>query len=622
MAADHGLARRKRRVIEGKLEHEGATVGHAGEGDDVELRRMLDRGVRSEDLERVRVLLGLSHETDEAATIRALVRAIYRAQIDRVTWPAEATAAGEREDPSRVIAMRASFLVRLKAGSEVGSVDIDRLAHVPTLIAVLRAGSLPQRRAAASRLAVLLDEKSLSAQAIEQLASELPAMRTFAIAYEIGQVTARLPGQAGREAQAAEKQWAALLSRVEHELRAFWDGEQNEEPLGALSAEERGTLLTRVRDLPDEVVRHISAVIMSSDGAVDVRDRLALLVALQSAGDPRLVPALRMLVESVEGDRLMPAVRALARIDDPRVHPILKVAFTRTAIAEHRLVLAGALGIAGDARGLPYAREALATRDERLTPYALEALAYLGSAEDVLAVVEHLEHSDPERVRAAVETLGRIGDGRALLPLSRLFADGPSRATISSALRADAEEADAAIRARLELLGEEPPAAASASQMFNTAKMAALVRRRRDPAVVRLRARWNLAIARMWLALGRSARAIARLEAAAIMQPTWARPVVDIASEHARNGEHAQALTSFRRALEIDRLAVERSSHAISLAAQAFLRRAETVATDGRADVARGLLEEALALDLRKAPSELRFALSERLTALKLSATL
>jgi tetratricopeptide (TPR) repeat protein len=551
---------------------------------------------------------------------------VHRSQIARVAWSAHASPSGEREDPSRVIGLRASFLVRLKAGREVGSVDIDRLAHVPTLIAVLRAGSLPQRRAAASRLAALLDDKSLNAQAIEQLASELPAMRTFAIAYEVGQVTARLPGQAGREAQVAEKQWTALLGRIEHALPAFWDGEQTDEPLGALSAEERGLLLSRVRDLPDEVVRHISAVVTSVDGALDARDRLSLLVALQSAGDPRLVPALRMLIESVEGDRLMPAVRALARIDDPRVHPILKGAFTRTAIAEHRLVLAGALGIAGDARGLPYAREALATRDERVMPYALEALAYLGSAEDVLAVVEQLEHPDPERVRAAVETLGRIGDGRALLPLSRLFADDARTSAagvpISAALRADAEEADAAIRARLELLGEEPPEAASASRSFNTAKMAALVRRRRDPTIVQIRARWNVAIARLWLALGMTTRAIARLEAAAIMQPEWAGPVVAIASQRARMGEHAQALTSFRRALEIDRSAVERSSHAIALAAQAFLRRAETVATDGRADVARGLLEEALALDLRKAPSELRFALSERLTALKLAATL
>lgn len=603
-----------------------ADRGDVDGGSDVELRRMLERGVRSEDLARLRALLSLPPETDEAGTTRALIRAVYRAQIERASWPKAVSESPDREDPSRVVGLRASFLVRLKAGSEVGSVDIDRLSHVPTLIAVLRAGSLPQRRAAASRLAALLDEKSLATAAIEQLARELPAMRTFAIAYEVGQVTSRLPGQAGRAALATEKQWSALLGRVENELRAFWDGEQNEEPLGALSAEDRGLLLTRVRDLPDEVVRHISAVITSTDGVADARDRLSLLVALQSAGDARLLPALRTLIESVEGDRLMPAVRALARIDDPRVQPILKTAFARTAIAEHRLVLAGALGIAGDLRGLPYAREALATRDDRMLPYALEALAYLGNAEDVLTVAELLEHSDPECVRAAVETLGRLGDGRALLPLSRLFsadtdAKGP-RPPISAALRADAEEADAAIRARLELLGEEPPALASASQTFNTAKMAALVRRRRDPAVVRMRARWNVAIARLWLALGAPSRAIARLEAATIMQPGWVAPVVTMATVHARKGEHAQALSSFRRALEIDRYAVERSSHAIALAAQAFLRRAETVATDGRADVARGLLEEALALDLRKAPSELRFALSERLTALKLAATL
>ena len=591
------------------------------ESTDVELQRMLDRGVRNEDLERVRSLLGLAPDTDETATTRALVRAVYQAQIERVRWSSFAPSASEREDPSRVVGMRASFLVRLKSGGEVGSVDIDRLSHVPTLIAVLRAGSLPQRRAAASRLAALLDGKSLNAGELDVLARELPAMRTMAIAYEIGQVTARLPGQVGREAQAAERQWAALLGRIERELRAFWDGEQTDEPLRALSAEDRGLLLSRVRDLPDEVVRHLSAVITSADGAVDARDRLALLVALQSAGDTRLLPALRMLIDSAEGDRFMPAVRALARIDDPRVHPILKGAFTRTAIAEHRLVLAGALGIAGDARGLPYAREVLATRDERMMPYALEALAYLGSPEDVLAVVEQLEHEDAERVRAAVETLGRIGDGRALLPLSRLCgAHGPR--AISAALRADAEEAEAAIRARLELLGEEPPAAATASQSFNTAKMAALVRRRRDPTLVRMRARWNSAIARMWLAIGSNARAIARLEAAAIMQPGWAAPVVTVAMVHAQNGDHAQALASFRRALDIDRSAVERSSWAVALAAQAFLRRAEKVAEDGRADIARGLLEEALALDLRKAPSELRFALTERLTALKLAATL
>jgi hypothetical protein len=136
-----------------------AKEGLAGESKDVELRRMLERGVRSEDLDRVRVLLDLAAETDEPATMRALVRAVYRTQIDRVGWSTHAPAS-ERGDPSRVVGLRSSFLVRLKAGGEVGSVDIDRLAHVPTLIAVLRAGSLPQRRAAASRLSALLDERA------------------------------------------------------------------------------------------------------------------------------------------------------------------------------------------------------------------------------------------------------------------------------------------------------------------------------------------------------------------------------------------------------------------------------------------------------------------------------
>jgi hypothetical protein len=55
----------------------------------------------------------------------------------------------------------------------------------------------------------------------------------------------------------------------------------------------------------------------------------------------------------------------------------------------------------------------------------------------------------------------------------------------------------------------------------------------------------------------------------------------------------------------------------MQLLAQSFLQRAEVVAGAGRADVARGLLEEALALDLRRAPSNLRYALSHRLDALR-----
>jgi tetratricopeptide (TPR) repeat protein len=577
----------------------------------LELQRMLERGVRGEDLDRVRALLGLSSDSDEVRTVRALVGALAEARVANVRFASAHSADKERGDPSRIMNLRASSLMRLKTSGEVGSVDIHRSSHVPTLLAVLRAGSLSQRRAAADRLGALLEEKAIAAPHLEQLSETLQGLRTFAIAYEVGRVVARLPGQAGRAASVAERKWSQLLGRVERGIGAFWDGEASDEPLRALDAEDRAHLLSRVRDLPDEVVRHIAAVVGGSDVSVDARDRWVLLAGLQSAGDARLLPVLRALVDSGEGERLLPAIRALGRIDDPRTHPILKAAFARTAIAEHRVVLAGALGLTGDARGLPYAREALATRDERLLPYALEALAYLGGAEDVLAVSLQLEHDDPERQRAAVETLGRIGDGRALHPLAALC----SR-SISSALRADAEEAIAAIRARLELLGEEPPGQSAASQSFDTAKMAALVRRRRDPATVRLRSRLNVWLGHVWLGLGAQARAIRRLEAASALRPDWAAPIVTVAMVHARTGQHAQALAGFRRALEIDRAAVEKSSSAAEMVAQVFLRRAEAVES---ADIARGLLEEALALDLRKVSSGLRFALSERLTALKLS---
>jgi hypothetical protein len=41
------------------------------------------------------------------------------------------------------------------------------------------------------------------------------------------------------------------------------------------------------------------------------------------------------------------------------------------------------------------------------------------------------------------------------------------------------------------------------------------------------------------------------------------------------------------------------------------------MARDGREEIARGLLEEALAFDLRKAPGPLRFALEQRQQAIE-----
>jgi tetratricopeptide (TPR) repeat protein len=138
---------------------------------------------------------------------------------------------------------------------------------------------------------------------------------------------------------------------------------------------------------------------------------------------------------------------------------------------------------------------------------------------------------------------------------------------------------------------------------------------------VRARAQVSLLLGELWLTLGATQRGIARLEAAAALLPDWALPVVKLAMLHARRKESALALASFRRALGIDRKAVEDHAGAARMLAHAFLRRAEAMQREGRVDIARGLLEEALSLDLRRAPSDLRFALEQRLHRLGAKAT-
>jgi tetratricopeptide (TPR) repeat protein len=288
---------------------------------------------------------------------------------------------------------------------------------------------------------------------------------------------------------------------------------------------------------------------------------------------------------------------------------VLQAAYERTAMPEQRLVLAGALGTTGDGRGLEYVRQVLSSRDDRLLPYALDALCELGGRDEVQAVIDLLERREPHLLAAAVHTLGRIGDSRALLPLERLVVE-----TTNSALRAAVEDAIEIIAARMELLGEVPPAHTLAAHTFDTAKHAAHVRRS-DPAGLRMRAHVSLWLGYVWHLIGASTRAIARFETAAALRPDWVTPVLEVAMLLARGGESAQALASFRRALGLDRSAVEASAPAVGLLAQAFLRRADDLERDGRDDIARGLIDEALSIDLRKAPVDLRFALEQRLPA-------
>jgi tetratricopeptide (TPR) repeat protein len=585
---------------------ERRTVSGAGAA---ELRDRLAAGAASADSEALRRALELGAEADDGALAVALVRAVASSSVPTLAERA-ATADRGSQDPSRILRGRTSYLVRLGTGVSEPSLDLQQLGDARTLLAVCRAGTLFQRRAALLRLGELIDSpQQLSADQLARVVEALPQLRRFDVAYELSRVCAALPGAAGRDARAQRKAWDGLVLRVMQDLAAYWDGERNAEPLAELRGEERVLLLARCRDLPDAALGHITAILENAAASGGPGERAALLAALQNSGDRRLLPTLCSLLNPPAAELVAPAARGLCRIEDPRVHPLLKACYERAVIAEQRLALAGALGTLGDTRGLPYVRSVLEGDVEALKPLALDALADLGTGDDAQALA--LDKLSGAALKKGIRVLEQVGDGRALESLGRLELNGAR-----SALQADIEDAAAAIRARLELLGEEAPPAQAAAAAFDTAKMAVL-RRRQDPATVRMRARWSLWLAQIWAFVGSRGRAVARFETAAALRPEWVTPVISLSLLYARAENHTQTLASFRRALDIERPAVEGHTAAVCALAQAFLRRSEAVERDGRYDIAFGLLEEALALDLRRVPSGLRMALSQRHEALR-----
>lgn len=590
----------------------------AREGTEPRVQRLharLREGASPQRDEELRDLLGLPAETEDRETARALVRAVAKVRIEAI-----AVAVDRRTDtrptlePKPVATADTSFLGRLRTGGGGEAAGlIGKLDDVPTLLAVLRAGSLRQRRAAAVRLSERLAEpKGVPADVLKNAVAALARHRDVELAYELSRLRETLGGAAGREAKEEHEQWSKLCEKVAGSVSAFWESEGTE-PIAALPGEERAPLLLRVRDLPDALLEHLSACIEGGDGVSDRTARLELLTSLRYAGDPRLVPAVRDVLDGSDALLAVEAARVLGRIDDPRVQPALRAAFERTVVESHRAVIAGALGLAGDFRGAKVLRALLSSDAPEILQSALEGLAGAGSTEDTEAIVLVLDRDEPAVLAAAVRALGRIGDARAIPALARLR----TRVTRSS-LRAEIEEADAAIRARLELRGEEPPAPSTAVVRLHDATADAARAALRDPAGVRFRAWKDFVIGSVWLTLGAFERAVARFEAAAARRPTWVRPLTAMALAYARRDRFAQALAAFRRAIEVDRERVEASPTVVRAAAHCFLRRAEEVARDGRTEIARGLLEEALSLDLRLAPTSLRFEMGRRHDAMRL----
>jgi tetratricopeptide (TPR) repeat protein len=552
-----------------------------------------------------REALGIAADADDAQVARALVRALARDELERLGTDEIDPEAARHPSvrPPTEVAADPSFLGRLTTAGPA-ELSMDRIDDVPTILAVLRAGSRRQRRAALERLRIRLrDRRSVAGDTLRRAVKTLIELRDVELGSELAQIRAELPGTQGREARNEYEQWKRLAARVEESILFFWEGQSSVEPIQALPGDQRALLLMRIGDLSDLVVRHLCAIIEGSDGSATTESRIGLIASLRYATDPRLVPALIQITEAERGELLARAARVLGGIDDARIHPALVERFERSFVEEERLALAAALGMLGDHRGAAEVRSLLEEDHPRLLLQALEAMESLGSAEHTDLVMKFLDHQDVVIATQAVRTAGRIGDGRVLDELTEKY-----NATSVPALRAAIEDALLAVAARMELRGEE----ATSIDWSEVGNKPPARKSKRDsiPALV---LSWrDYVMGRLWLMLGRLSWAIARFESASARRNAWVVPLIGIGMAFARREQYALALPAFRRAIEIDRPRIERNPILVRAMAKAFLHRAEQVEREGRSDVARGLVGEVLALDLRRAPGTVRFELKRK----------
>lgn len=580
-------------------------MAHREQTDPETLDLCLRQGIAAPEHADPREALGFAPEASDTEVARALVRAIAHGSLERVGTQEIDPGAARHPSvrPPTEVAVDPSFLGRL---STIGSADlsVERIDDIPTVLAVVRAGSRRQRRAALCTLRHRLRiRRSLPGEALREVTQTLVELRDVELGSELAQIRAELPGTQGREARNEHEHWKRLAAKVEHDVRAFWEGQSNVEPIHALPGDRRALLLMRVNELSDLVIHHLNAIIEGSDGCSSPESRIGLIASLRYATDPRLVPALIAVVEAERGELVARAARVLGGIDDARAHPALVERFERSFVEEERLALSAALGMLGDIRGAAEVRSALENDHPRLLLQALEAMESLGSAEHADLVMRFLDHPDVVIATQAVRTAGRIGDGRILDALTEKY-----NATSVPALRAAIEDALSAVAARMELRGEEV-ANIDWSEVGNKPA----TRKNERDSVPSIVLSWrDYFMGRMWLLLGRLSWAIARFESAAARRNAWVVPLIGIGMAFSRREQYALALPAFRRAIEIDRLRIERSPILVRAMAKSFLHRAEQVEREGRSDVARGLVGEVLALDLRRAPGTVRFELKRK----------
>jgi len=580
-------------------------VAHNPEADLDTLELCLREGIASNDFADPREELGCAKDADDREVARALVRLVTASDLQQIGTQSISPEAAQHPSvrPPTAVAADPSFLGRLSTSGTDG-LSVERIEDLPTILAVLRAGSRRQRRAALERLRERLrDRRLLHNDAVRKAIQTISALRDVELGQELAQARAELPGTQGRQARHEHDQWKRLAQRVESAIRAFWDGQSNVEPIQRLPGDQRALLLMCVSELPDVVAHHISAIIEGNDGWVPFDSRIGLISSLRYATDPRLVPALISVVEAERGELVARAARVLGGIDDARIHPALAERFERSFVNEERIALAGALGMHGDCRGLGEVRSSLEETQPQLLLQSLEAMESLGSSENTGLVLKFLGHTDAAIAIQAARTAARIGDGRALDELTEMHDSTPV-----PALRAAIEDALSAITARMELRGEE----AVAIDWSEVGNKPAPRKGARDSLPIIVFGWRDYFMGRVWLLLGRTTWANARFESAAARRNDWAVPLIGIGMAFARREQYALALPAFRRAIEVDRPRIERNPILVRAMAKSFLHRAEQVEREGREDVARGLIGEVLTLDLRRAPGTVRFELKRK----------
>ncbi len=309
---------------------------HKPEPNWIALEHFLREGIASTEYADPREELGCAPDAEDRDVARELVRSAATYDIEEIGTeslnPEAARHPSVRPPPEG--AADPSFLGRLSA-SGTGRISVEQIDDIPTILAVLRAGSRKQRRAALERLGERLQERrAVSNEAVRAATQTIGELRDVELGYELARLRSELPGAPGRKARSEDERWRRLAAETQEAVRAFWDGQSQVEPIHVLPGDERALLLMRTPELPAMVLHHINAIIEGNDGCVPRESRVGLLASLRHATDTRLVPALVAVIESERGELLAEAAWVLGGIDDPRAHPALVERFERSSGSE------------------------------------------------------------------------------------------------------------------------------------------------------------------------------------------------------------------------------------------------------------------------------------------------